>query len=74
MGWAFGLVDTKAGVPDLVFATNGGGGQIGFGLYRYVGERYVVHACETLTKKDRAGYKANNKIRFGEVRNHEILK
>jgi len=54
MGWAFGLVDTKAGVPDLVFASNGGGGQASLGLYRYVGDRYLLRACETLIKKDRA--------------------
>jgi hypothetical protein len=54
MGWAFGIVDSQAEVPDLVFASNGGGGQIGLGLYRYVGDRYVVQACETLKKKDRA--------------------
>jgi len=52
MGWAFGVVDSKADVPDLVFASNGGGGQIGLGLYRYVGDRFVVQDCETLTKKD----------------------
>ena len=34
MGWAFGVVDSQADVPDLVFASNGGGGQIGLGLYR----------------------------------------
>jgi len=54
MGWAFGVVDSQADVPDLVFASNGGGGQIGLGLYRYVGGRYVVQACETLIKKDDA--------------------
>jgi len=54
MGWAFGLVETKAGVPDLVFASNGGGGQASLGLYRYVGDRYLLRACETLIKKDRA--------------------
>jgi len=54
MGWAFGVVDSQADVPDLVFASNGGGGQIGLGLYRYFGGRYVVQACETLIKKDGA--------------------
>lgn len=54
MGWAFGAVDSQADVSDLVFASNGGGGQIGLGLYRYVGGRDVVQACETLIKKDGA--------------------
>jgi len=54
MGWAFGVVDSKATVPGLVFASNGGGGQASLGLYRYVGGRYLLQACETLIKKDRA--------------------
>jgi len=54
MGWAFGVVDSKAAVPGLVFASNGGGGQASLGLYRYVGDRYLLQACETLIKKDRA--------------------
>jgi len=31
MGWAFGVVDSKATVPGLVFASNGGGGQASLG-------------------------------------------
>src|SRR5260370_3254837 len=54
MGWAFGVVDSKAAVPGLVFASNGGGGQTSLGLYRYVGDRYLLQACDTVIKKDRA--------------------
>src|SRR5260370_12030243 len=53
-GWALGVVDSKAAVPGRVFASNGGGGQASLGLYRYVGDRYLLQACETLIKKDRA--------------------
>ena len=51
-GWAFGVVDSKAEVPDLVFASNEGGPQVGLYLYSYVGDIFVLQACETLTKKD----------------------
>jgi len=54
MGWAFGVIDSKAAVPGLVFASNGGGGQASLRLYRYVDGRYLLQACETLIKKDRA--------------------
>jgi len=54
MGWAFGVADSKAAVPALVFASSGGGGQASLRLYRYVDGRYLLQACETLIKKDRA--------------------
>jgi len=50
-GWAFAVVNSKTRIPDLVIASNGGGGQMGLGLYRYVGDRFVLQACETLTRK-----------------------
>lgn len=50
-GWAFAVVKSDAAVPDLVVASNGGGGQVGLTLYRYNGEVYARAACETLKAK-----------------------
>lgn len=33
-GWAFAVVDSKGVIPDLVIASNGGGGQISLTRYR----------------------------------------
>ena len=51
-GWAFAVVSSKAEVPDLVLASNPGGGLVALTLYRYVGNKYVAVGCDTLTKKE----------------------
>jgi hypothetical protein len=53
-GWAFAVVSSKAEVPDLVLASNLGGGIQVLILSRYSGEKFETKACETLTKKDGA--------------------
>lgn len=50
-GWAFGVIKSDTAVPDLVVASNGGGGQVGLALYRYNGEMFARAACETLKAK-----------------------
>jgi hypothetical protein len=50
-GWAFGVVESTADVPDLVLASNAGGPQVVLTLYRYDGSRFVQQGCETLTRK-----------------------
>jgi hypothetical protein len=50
-GWAFGVVESKLDVPDLAFASSGGGGLMSLALQRYDGRLFVDYACETLTAK-----------------------
>jgi len=51
-GWAFGIVPSKIEIPDMVFASSGGGGLMSLVLQRYDGRQFVEHACETLTAKE----------------------
>ena len=51
-GWAYGVVATKSDVPDLAFASNGGGGKMNLLLQGYDGQHFVDKACETLTAKE----------------------
>ena len=53
-GWAYGLLDTD-GIPDLIMATNIGGGQQALTRYRYSRGRFLEAGCETLTPKDPGG-------------------
>lgn len=50
-GWAYGVVKTEAAIPDLVFASKGGGMHIYLNLYRYSGDKFVERGCELLTPK-----------------------
>lgn len=52
MGWTFAVVNSKTATPDIVLASNAGGMMLDLTLYRYVGNRYVARAGETLSKKD----------------------
>jgi len=54
-GWAFAVVNSKAPVPDLVIASNAGGGHITLTLYHYSGSTFAHRDCEMLTSKDKDG-------------------
>jgi len=49
--WAFDVVDSKTGIPDIVLATNSSDRQIYLTKYRYVGDKFISQACETITAK-----------------------
>jgi hypothetical protein len=51
LGWAFAVVKSKSGIPDIVIASNSGGGLMGLTRYRYSGHAFKTNACEILTKK-----------------------
>jgi len=51
-GWAFGLIDSKNRVPDLVLASNAGGGHVLLRLYRYSDGKFAHQNCEMLTAKN----------------------
>lgn len=51
-GWSFAVATSKSLIPDIILASNPGGGMVALTLYRYVGNKYVSRACETLTKKE----------------------
>ena len=51
MGWTFAVVNSKTAIPDIVLASNGGGGTANLSLFRYVGSKYVLRAFETLEEK-----------------------
>ena len=51
-GWAYGVVRTKSDIPDLAFASNGGGGTMTLKLQSYDGQHFVDKACETLIAKE----------------------
>lgn len=50
-GWAFGVVDSASDVPDLAFASSGGGGRMTLLLQRYDGRHFVDKACEMLVSE-----------------------
>jgi hypothetical protein len=50
--WAFAVVNSKTGTPDIVLATHSSARQVSLTKYRYVGDRFVPQACETLTAKN----------------------
>lgn len=52
LGWAFAVVKSKTGIPDLVIASNAGGGLITLTLYRYSGSAFSTHTCEFLSAKN----------------------
>ena len=52
VGWAFALVDSRSGIPDLVLASNPGHGVVVLTKYRYLGGKFVSHACEKLVAKN----------------------
>ena len=51
-GWAFGVVDSKSDVPDLAFASSGGGGLMNLILQNYDGRKYVDKLCEKLVSEE----------------------
>lgn len=51
-GWAFGVVDSKSDIPDLAFASSGGGGLMTLTLQNYDGRHFVDKACEMLSFPD----------------------
>jgi hypothetical protein len=51
-GWAFGVVDSKSDVPDLAFASSGGGGLMNLILQNYNGRKYVDKLCEMLVSEE----------------------
>ena len=57
-GFAFATVASKADIPDLVLAANGGGSEVSLTEYRYVGDKFVPQACETLTADIGSGPKS----------------
>lgn len=52
LSYAFAVVNSKTDIPDIVLATNSSARQVYLTKYRYVGDRFVPQACETLTAKD----------------------
>jgi hypothetical protein len=52
LGWAYTSVRSKTAIPDLVIASNGGGGHLMLTLYRYDGAIYKRNVCEILIAKD----------------------
>ena len=50
--FAFAMVASKADVPDLVLAATESAFEVRLTQYRYVGDKFVPQACETLTAKD----------------------
>ena len=50
-GWAFGVVESGSDVPDLAFASSGGGGRMTLLLQRYDGRHFVDKACEMLVSE-----------------------
>ncbi len=57
--WAFAMVDSKSGVPDLVLASNERAFQVTLTKYTYLGHKFVPMACETLTAKNSDSGPAN---------------
>jgi len=52
VSWAFALVNSNRGVPDIVLASGDGGREVGLTRYRYTGGRFVRHGCERLVAKN----------------------
>lgn len=51
-GWAFGLLESPSGVPDVVIASAAGGLMVGLELYRYVDDRFVLRSSECLKQRN----------------------
>ncbi len=51
-GWGFGLLRGDAEIPEIVLASNLGGGTQVLTLYRYSGRKFESATCETLTQKE----------------------
>ena|SRR5271166_2501448 len=52
IGWAFGLLESPSGVPDVVIASAAGGFMVRLALYRYVEGRFVLRNSECLKQRN----------------------
>jgi hypothetical protein len=50
-GWAYGVVNSKTDVPDLVFGSHSSSNLVRLELYRYSNGQFALHGCEFLRSK-----------------------